>query len=89
MKNPYGMGKVGKTSGHAVGAHPGTAKHDHAFVVGLFEKAEEEFVLLVGGDRVERVGNGFCSRLTKTDFDRDGLFQGPLGESLYFGGNRG
>ena len=55
----------------------------------FFEEAEKEFVLLVGGDRVERVGHGFCGRLTKTDFDGDGLFEGPLGEAFDFGGNGG
>ena len=89
MKNPYGMGKVGKTSGHAVGTHSGATKYDDAFVVCFFEQAEEKFVLLVGGNRVERVGNGFCGGLTQTDFNRDGLLQGPLGKPFDFGRDRG
>ena len=83
------MGEVGKATSDAVGAHPGATEDDDAFVVGLFEKAEEEFVLLIRRHGIKSVGDGFGGGLAEADFDRDGLFQGPLGETFDFGRDGG
>lgn len=46
-------------------------------------------MFLIGGDGVKGVGNGFSGGLAKTDFDRNGFLEGPLGQALDFGGNGG
>ena len=89
MQNTHGMRQVGKTSGHTIRSHPGATKNDDAFVVGLFEQAEKEFMFLVGCDRVEGVSDSFCGRLAEADFDGDRFLEGPLGESFDFGRDGG
>ena len=83
------MGEVGKATSDAVGTHARSAKYDDAFVVGLFEEAEKEFVLLICRHGIKSVGDGFGGGLAEADFDRDGLFQGPLGETFDFGRDGG
>ena len=74
VEDPDGMGEVGKAASDAVGAHPGAAENDDAFVVRFFQEAEKEFVFLIRRHGIKRVGDGFGGGLAEADFDRDGLF---------------
>ena len=46
-------------------------------------------MFLIRRHGIKRVGDGFGGGLAEADFDRDGLFQGPLGEAFDFGWDGG
>ena len=84
MHHAHGMGQVGEAGGDTVRTHFGPAEDDDALVVGFFQQAEKEFVLLIGSDGVEGVADGFRGGAPQPDFDGQGIPEHPGGESFDF-----
>ena len=86
------VGQVGEAGRDAVRAHLGPTKYDDTLVLGFLEQGKEELVLLVGGDGVEGVTDGFGGGTAEADLDGDGVTQHPGGQSFnlrrYGGGEK-